>query len=103
MGVKHAMAHIQSLEKIHVTSASDGRLLLVLSQNTYLATQHWHGNLLQVRINTVHILLAVNITRNSHIMACPPVRGDNPRALASGLSYIQVDNKGLLILYHQHQ
>ena len=24
-------------------------------------------------------------------MACLPVRGDNPRALASGLSYIQVD------------
>ena len=25
-------------------------------------------------------------------MACPPVRGGNPRALASGLSYVQVDN-----------
>ena len=25
-------------------------------------------------------------------MGCPPVRGDNPRALASGLSYVQVDN-----------
>ena len=24
-------------------------------------------------------------------MVCPPVRGDNPRALASGLSYVQVD------------
>ena len=24
-------------------------------------------------------------------MACPPVRGDNPRALVSGLSYVQVD------------
>ena len=23
-------------------------------------------------------------------MGCPPVRGDNPRALASGLSYVQV-------------
>ena len=23
-------------------------------------------------------------------MACPPVHGDNPRALASGLSYVQV-------------
>ena len=22
---------------------------------------------------------------------CPPVRGDNPRALSSGLSYVQVD------------
>ena len=30
-------------------------------------------------------------------MGCPPVRGDNPRALASGLSYVQVDNHGLTI------
>ena len=28
---------------------------------------------------------------NSYTMGCPPVRGDNPRALASGLSYVQVD------------
>ena len=28
----------------------------------------------------------------SYTMGCPPVRGDNPRALASGLSYVQVDN-----------
>ena len=28
---------------------------------------------------------------NSYTMGCPPVRGDNPRALASGFSYIQVD------------
>ena len=25
---------------------------------------------------------------NSYTMGCPPVRGDNPRALASGLSYV---------------
>ena len=31
-------------------------------------------------------------------MACPPVRGDNPRALASGLSYLQVDKHGITIL-----
>ena len=30
-------------------------------------------------------------------MGCPPVRGDNPRALASGLSYVQVDNHGTTI------
>ena len=36
-------------------------------------------------------------------MSCPPVRGDNPRALASGLSYVQVDTHGVLILYHLHQ
>ena len=26
-------------------------------------------------------------------MGCPPERGDNPRALASGLSYVQVDKQ----------
>ena len=29
---------------------------------------------------------------SAHAMGCPPVRGDNPRALASGLSYVQVGN-----------
>ena len=29
---------------------------------------------------------------NSYTMGCPPVRGDNLRALASGLSDVQVDN-----------
>ena len=29
-------------------------------------------------------------------MCCPPVRGDNPRALASGLSYVKVDTHGKL-------
>ena len=35
-------------------------------------------------------------------MGCPPVRGDNPQALASGLSYVQVDKHGIGItnLYH---
>ena len=33
-------------------------------------------------------------------MGCPPVRGDNPRALARGLSCVQVDEHGLTILYH---
>ena len=36
-------------------------------------------------------------------MACLPVRGDNPRALASGLSYVQVDKHGITILYHLHK
>ena len=40
---------------------------------------------------------------NSYTMGCPPVRGDNPRALASGLSYVHVDNHGITILYHLHQ
>ena len=40
---------------------------------------------------------------NSYSMGCLPVRGDNPRALASGLSYVQVDKHGITILYHLHQ
>ena len=36
-------------------------------------------------------------------MGCPPVRGDNPQALASGLSYVQADKHGNTILYHLHQ
>ena len=42
---------------------------------------------------------------NSYIMGCPPVRGDKPRALASGLSYmyVQVDKHGITILYHLYQ
>ena len=42
-------------------------------------------------------------TSNSYTMGCPPVRGDNPRALASGLSYLLVDKHGITILYHLHQ
>ena len=35
---------------------------------------------------------------NSYTMDCPPVRGDNQRALASGLSYVQGDKHGISIL-----
>ena len=35
---------------------------------------------------------------NSYTMGCPPVRGDNPPALARGLSYVQVDKYGITIL-----
>ena len=36
---------------------------------------------------------------NGYTMGCPPVRGENPRALASGLSYVHMDYDGLAILY----
>ena len=29
-------------------------------------------------------------------MGCLPVRGDNPQALASGLSYVQLDKHGAI-------
>ena len=35
--------------------------------------------------------------RNSYTMGCPPVRGDNPRALASGLSYVQMEKHAITI------
>ena len=39
----------------------------------------------------------------SYTMDCPLVRGGNPRALASGFSYVQVDKHGITSLYHLHQ
>ena len=36
-------------------------------------------------------------------MGCPTVRGDNLRALASGLSYVQADKHVITFLYHLHQ
>ena len=30
-------------------------------------------------------------------MGCPPVREDNPRALASGLTYVKVDKHGITV------
>ena len=41
-------------------------------------------------------------TRISYTMGCLHVRGDNPRALASGLSYVQVDKHVIIILYRLH-
>ena len=49
------------------------------------------------------LLLVRKELNKSYTMGCPPVRGDNPRAIASGLSYVQVDKHGITILYHLHQ
>ena len=56
-------------------------------------------------IYTVSGNIHIIITKISNIytMGCPPVRGDNPRALASGLSYVQVDKHGITSLYHLYQ
>ena len=45
----------------------------------------------------IMFLLVFLLLSNSYTMGCPPVGGDNPRALASGLSYIQVDKHGITI------
>ena len=42
-----------------------------------------------------HLIWHISI---SYTMGCPPVRGDNPRASASGLSNVQVDKHGITIL-----
>ena len=42
------------------------------------------------------------VLSKSYTMGCPPVRGDNPRAIASELPYVQVDKHGITILYHLH-
>ena len=39
------------------------------------------------------------VKSNGYTMAC---KGDNPQALVSGLSYIQVDKHGITISYHLH-
>ena len=54
-----------------------------------------------VQVNCINVLKDVDVKVIP--MGCPPVRGDNPRALASGLSYVQVDKHDLTILYHNPQ
>ena len=61
---------------------------------------------LQIRKGFVRLIRvgnSINGLSNSYTMCCPPVCGDYPRALASGLSYVQGDNHGKTILYHLHQ
>ena len=53
--------------------------------------------------NIFHLYWWYMTLSNSYTMGCPPVRGDNPRALASGLSYVQVDTHGITIIYHLYQ
>ena len=58
----------------------------------------WHSGKYDNQTRTT----IADATSNNYTMGCPPVRGDNPRALASGLSYVQVDKHGITILYHLH-
>ena len=43
------------------------------------------------------------IFSSSYTMVCPPVRGDNPRALARGLSPVQADKPLYNYLYDTYQ
>ena len=56
----------------------------------------------------VHVPIHVHVNKgrsisNSYNTGRLPVRRDNPRALASGLSYVHVDKHVITILYHLHQ
>ena len=59
-------------------------------------------NTLKIKRSRALCYIVTVIISSCYTMGCPPVRGDNPRALASGLSYVQVDKHGITILYHLH-
>ena len=85
---------IVALKRLKMEKEKEGFPITSLREiNTLLKAQHI--NIVTVRVGS--------LLCNSYSMACPPVRGDNPRALASGLSYVQVDKHGITILYHRHQ
>ena len=72
-------------------------------QVTFMRIDQFSFNYIQFKDATVVFALLTSYTSNSYTMGCPPVRGDNPQALASGLSYVQVDKHGITVLYHLHQ
>ena len=59
------------------------------------------GFVLLSRKSIYHCMWSATVS-HSFTMGCPPVCGDNPRALASGLSNVQVDKHGITILYQLH-
>ena len=62
-----------------------------------MGEQHWNF-LSKLPVSNLEVCSC-----NSYTMGCPPVRGDNPQALASGLSYVQVDKHDITILCNLHQ
>ena len=59
--------------------------------------------LMSLDLATVSIYLLWAVHLIVILRGCPPVRGDNPRALASGLPYEQVDTHSRTILYLLHK
>ena len=52
-------------------------------------TQNLHVSDLLHRLACIQYnTIQYKILCNSYTMGCPPVRGDNPQAIASGLSYV---------------
>ena len=54
-------------------------------------------------VNVILVRAGADELSYSYTMACPHVRGDYPRALASGLSYVHVEKHGIPILYDPHE
>ena len=69
--------------------------MLLLFYTTYISDDLAHYEIFRANVGKRGI-------SNIYSMGCPPVRGDNPRAFASGLSYVQVEKHVMTILYHLH-
>ena len=52
-------------------------------------------------VNVILVRAEADKLSNRYTMACQHVRGDNPRALASGLSYVHVD-RHVTLFYTTH-
>ena len=63
----------------------------------------WGGHRFSEFACCICIHLHASSLSNRFTVSCSPVGGDNSLALASGLSYVQVDKYGITILYHLHQ
>ena len=61
------------------------------------ADNHGMTILYQAHYEKFHAKVVKSGINNSYTTGCRPVRGDNPQALASGLSYVQVDKHGITI------
>ena len=97
------MVHVNS-QKRHASFEHDFISLacrfIALKKKSHSLLDDPHTNILQSLLEYPNFI--INLKSNSYTMGCPSVRGDNPQALASGLSHVQMDKHGITILYHLH-
>ena len=93
--------HVHMIRLLLVRQLQASALSIVPDQQWYLSICCLSATTTQL-VHVAKDLLVPGLC-TSYTMGCPPVRRDNPRALASGLSYVQVDKHGITILYHLHQ
>ena len=86
----HCKSHYFNKLKLDIPYGKNNSLLLWYKHST-------------VHIAPTHDNEAAHLLIYELSSSCPPVRGDNPRASARGLSYVQVDKHGITIVYHLHQ